>query len=250
MAKWKLIYIVVLFVLSTLSALAQHVNFVTEDLPPFQILKKDGNHTGAAIEIVSAVIQEAGFNANIKIYPWARAYNLGQNQKNTFIFSLIRSEEREQLFQWIGELYTIKPFLAKLANSDKVNIETLNDAKQFKTGVIRHAIAEDYLVKKGFVINQHIYNSSSYNLLWQNLFNGRTDLVFTNNALWQPQLAQASLDENAVTLAFPIPDFSTVMYLAASKNTAPDLIQKAKIALDNVKSSGQYDKIMKKWKLL
>lgn len=226
-----------------------NVRFITESLPPLQIGHANTEPTGAMIDVIKEVIKEAGFKSDIEVYPWARTYRLGQQQKNTFIFSILRSDNRENLFQWVGELYTIRAFLAARKDRTEVNVDTLLDAQDYKIGVIRDSQAETYLKAKGFSEPLHLYISQSYSGMWANLFNKNTDITFTNNTIWRPQVEKAGLNADNIALLYEVKDFASVLYLAASPNTDKQLVEKAKSALKKIKQDGRYDTILAKWQL-
>ena len=52
------------------------VTFVTEHLPPYQIINEDASVGGFATEIILAVAQRANINYKLYGYPWIRTYNL------------------------------------------------------------------------------------------------------------------------------------------------------------------------------
>lgn len=235
--------------LPSVSFASSNVRFVTESLPPLQIGHNNAEPTGAMIDVIKEVIKEAGFNSDIEVYPWARTYRLGQQQKNTFIFSILRSDNRENLFQWVGELYTIRAFLAGRKDRAEVNVDTLADAQHYKIGVIRDSQAETYLKSKGFSEPQHLYISQAYSGMWANLFNKNTDIAFTNNTIWRPQVEKAGLDAENIALLYEVKDFASVLYLAASPNTDKQLVEKAKSALKKIKQDGRYATILAKWQL-
>ena len=227
----------------------QKVLFVTEDLPPLQIEQATKPPKGALIELVNLIITEANIDATIEIFPWARSYELALNQPNTFIFSMLRSEEREKKFHWVGKLFTIKSYLAKLSSRTDIEINTINDAKKYAVGSIRHDLAETYLLKKGFKPNKNLYVSSKYPILWNMLYSGRTDVAFTNSIIWQHEITKAGLDPGKLSLTYEIPDFASDLYLAASLGTDKAVLQKIKNSLTAIKTDGRYNKIMTKWKL-
>ncbi|WP_286270415.1 substrate-binding periplasmic protein [Thalassotalea hakodatensis] len=227
---------------------ANKITFVTEDLPPLQIENPHTAHSGAMVQLVNELIKELKLDADIVFMPWARAYNIAQNTENIFIFSMLRSNDRESLFQWVGKIYTIRAHLASLAKKE-ITINSIEDAKPYKVGVIRNALAQSYLQQLGFKDNKNIYANPSYKALWSNLLNGNTDLVFTNNIIWGPQVAEAGIDPKDIKLIFEIKDYASDMYLASSKTTDPILVKKVTLALEKIKADGRYDKIIKQWQL-
>ncbi|WP_286234379.1 substrate-binding periplasmic protein [Thalassotalea sediminis] len=246
----RVIFNCLLVVLSHISVStgANEITFVTEDLPPLQINNHNATHSGAMVELINELIKELNIKANIVFMPWARAFNIAQNTENVFVFSMLRSADRESLFQWVGKIYTIRAHLASLANKH-ITLNSIEDAKAYKIGVTRNALAESYLKKRGFIENKNVYASPTYNALWSNLLNGNTDMTFTNNIIWAPQVTKAGVDPKSISLIYEITDFASEMYLAASKTTDTALVKKAAIALEKIKADGRYDKILKKWQL-
>lgn len=235
--------------MSAYCATTSKIKFVTEDLPPLQIENENQSPTGALIELVNLIIKDADIDAEITIYPWARSYEIALNQPNTFIFSMLRSNEREDKFQWIGKLFTIKSYLATLQSNAEIKINTIDDAKRYSVGSIRHDLAESYLLNKGFIPKKNLYVSSKYPTLWSTLYSGRTDLVFTNSIVWRHEIIKASLDPEQIKLVYEIKDFASDLYLAANLTTDKALINKIKNSFAAIKADGRYDNIMTKWQL-
>lgn len=230
-------------------AIEYKIHVVTEDLPPFQIDNGEFPPKGVSVDLVKLLLKEANIESQIELFPWARSYSLALNEPNTLIFSMLRSHEREQKFKWIAHLYTIKSYFAALKTRTDINIKTLDDAKHYSVGSVRDDLAESYLVSKGFIHDKNLYVTSKYPTLWQMLFNGRTDLVFTNSIVWQHEVKMIGLDTNKLTMAYQIPDFDTDLYLAASKNTDDVIVDKLKVAFARIVEDGRYQTILNKWQL-
>ncbi|MGB1263901.1 MAG: amino acid ABC transporter substrate-binding protein, partial [Cognaticolwellia sp.] len=100
--------VALLFYLSTAaSSYAQQTSlrFLAEDLPPYHFINSQGQATGALVEIVQAMLIQAKLPGTIEIQPFARSYQNSQNQKNTFLFSLLKTPNRLEKFQWVGQTY-------------------------------------------------------------------------------------------------------------------------------------------------
>ncbi|GLX78860.1 hypothetical protein tinsulaeT_22000 [Thalassotalea insulae] len=228
---------------------AQRYTFVTEDLPPLQIETKDGKASGALVELIELLINESEINGKIQFFPWARSYELALDTPNIFIFSMLRSAEREDNFIWIGKIFTIRSYLASLKSRTDIKIDNIEQAKQYSVGSIRHDLAESYLLKKGFKPGENLYISSKYPVLWSMLYSGRTDMAFTNSIVWQHEITKAGLDASQLKLVYQIPDFASDLYLAANRTIAPEVINKLKKSLALIKADGRYDKLLAKWHL-
>ncbi|WP_448546919.1 substrate-binding periplasmic protein [Thalassotalea fusca] len=228
---------------------AEKITFVTEDLPPLQIEQDTKPPIGAAVDIINWLINDAKLDATIKVYPWARSYEMALKEPNVVIFSILRSPDREPHFQWVGQIYTIRSYFAALKTRQDISISSIEDAKKYAVGSIRHDLAETYLLEKGFVPKKNLYVSSKYPILWQMLFSGRTDIAFTNSVLWQHEISHTGLDPQKVKLVYEIEDISSSLYIAASSTTSRTIVEKLTASLNKLKSSQHYHAILDKWQL-
>jgi polar amino acid transport system substrate-binding protein len=95
------------------------LSIVTTNEFPYQYQTKQNNtaqegynEEGISYELVKSILKHSGIKKfEIRWYPWARAYRIAQKEKNTAIFSILRSKEREELFDWtckiIGKFNTL-----------------------------------------------------------------------------------------------------------------------------------------------
>lgn len=246
MARIKIIFIAVILLLSS-TATSQSLRVVTEDLPPLQILQKNGQITGVMVEVVETLLKKATIDAKVEIFPWARSYQIAKEQKNTLIFSMFRDKSREQQFQWLGKLLTVNSYLVALKSNNNFTINTIEDAKKYSVGSVREDLAEHYLEKHGFVENKNLYLSGDYKVLWHMLYSGRTDLAFTNDILWRYELEGMGLDPAKIQFVYQIPNFAADLYLAASLDIDKVTIERLKSALAQMKADGEYQAILRKW---
>lgn len=77
-------------------------------LPNFY-LPDENKMTGVATNIVKEILLRIGSNAQIEPLPWARAYKyllegVDDNKENIFLYSMARTELRENSFKWVGRL--------------------------------------------------------------------------------------------------------------------------------------------------
>ncbi len=228
---------------------AQEITFVTEDQPPFQIKNQKEPPSGAFVELVNTIIETAGVEASIKIYPWARSYELALTRPNTFIFSLLRNADRETKFHWIGQIFTVKSYLVSLKSRTDITLENIDDAKNYSVGAIRHYAAVNYLIKKGFTLNKNLYKSSKSSTLWHGLYSGRTDLALINSSDLLNNIAKSGLDPSQIQVSLELPDFPSDIYIAANLGTEKSLVDKISKSLELIKADGRYQQILTKWQL-
>jgi polar amino acid transport system substrate-binding protein len=228
---------------------SQPLRIVTEKLPPLQFSQSDNTMTGAMVDVVNLLLKKTDIAANIEMLPWARSYQIALERENTLIFSMLRGENREDKFIWVGKIFAINSYLVALKTHEPFQIKAIKDAKKYSVGTIRKDLAESYLRKHGFTEDKNLYLNSNYSVLWQMLFSKRTDLAFTNNILWKYEIEDSGLNPEQIDIIYKIPDIASDLYLAASKGTDEKLIKKLRIALEEIKSNGQYQQILQKWHL-
>jgi len=231
------------------TAFSQPLRVVTEIRPPMQMVTKDNVVTGAMVDVVNAMLKHANIDSPIEVYPWARSYQMALTQNNTLIFSMFRNNNREKKFQWIGKLLTVHSYLVSLKSTKNLTVTSLDDAKKYSVGSIRDDLSQHYLCENGFVEHNNLYLNSDYQVLWQMLYSGRTDLVFTNDLLWRYEVKYAGLDPSKVQFVYQVPNFATDLYIAASLDVEQTMVVRLQNALNAIKASGEYHKILNKWQL-
>jgi polar amino acid transport system substrate-binding protein len=242
------IILILLSFLPTIT-LAKNLHVVTEDVPPLQMQKNNNAPTGAMVEIVAAMLARAQLIADIKLYPWARSYQLALSEEDTIIFSLLRDKAREDKFQWIGKLYTLNSYIATLKARDDIEIDNIVKAKAYRVGTIRGDLAENYLLAQGFSMNKNLFLSSKYQILWELLYSERIEAAFTNEILWQYEIESIGLDPKQVQLNYQIPNFANDLYIAASLKTDKAIVVSLTKALKAMKDDGSYQAILTKWQM-
>ncbi len=123
---------------------ADEIRIVTEELPPYN-MTQGGRLTGMSTEVVQAVLKEVGVPASIQSMPWARAYDMAQQEKNVLIYLIARTPEREPLFKWVGEIMRIDYHFYKLRERKDIVVPDLQSAKNYSVGVLREDVRHQYL---------------------------------------------------------------------------------------------------------
>ena len=247
---WKLLGLFFLINLGS-NAVAKEpiLHVVTESLPPLQIAKKGEQPEGAMVELVQAVLKDANVDASITAYPWARSYELARTQPNTIIFSMMKTDNRLDKFIWIGEVYRSSVYLVKLRSRKDLKIDHLDDAINHRIGVVRLDISQEYLIDKGFEEGKNLLISSGYPRLWYLLYTGKIDYLLANEFMWKLEERTENILRKDVEAAIELTDFAKNYYLAANKQTSPEIIKKLTQSLEKIKKSGQYQHILNKWQL-
>ncbi len=243
----KKLILILSFMIGTSIAQGETLVILTENLPPFQIQKND-TIGGIRTEIIRAIANETGMNYQIRVYPWARAYQMALNDKNTLIYSLIRFPKREKLFKWVGKIGAVVGRLYKVKSRKDIKLKKLEDAKSYMIGVARKDFTHQFLSGKGFEKMKHLQVVHSMDLARKMLFRGRVDLILDDEVTLEYSAMNLGLDVSEFEEALIIPEFAADHYLAASLKTPDQTVNRLKKALEKIRKNGSYDQIIKKWR--
>lgn len=92
-----------MFCYAGLGLAAEPLQLYTEEYPPLNF-SQAGKPAGLGVEVVEEILRRTGQQASIEVVPWARGYQATLSQPNTGLFVAMRTEEREQLFKWVGPI--------------------------------------------------------------------------------------------------------------------------------------------------
>lgn len=232
-----------------LSAAAETIDIVTEDLPPLQIVK-NGVISGVTTEIVTTAARDANLDYTLKAYPWSRAYQIALHRKNVCIFSIVRLKEREPHFRWAGTLVNIRSHFYKLASRKDVAVRTLEDARRFNTAVVRDGISHHFLLANGFIENKNFYICNDYLTPFKLLHaGGGISLLINDDATLEYRSRKLGLDPAKLERLFEIPELTTDMQVAFSLLTPIHTVHRFSTALERMKQDGRFESIMQKWRI-
>ncbi|WP_146027099.1 substrate-binding periplasmic protein [Bowmanella denitrificans] len=210
--------------LMPLQSRALPLKVVTEISPPAQTLV-DGQVSGVVTERVRKVLTDANQAAQIRAYPWARAYDLALSTPNTLIYAMARTPQREALFKWIGPVGRYALGFMQLSRNQPVKIQTLQDAKAYMIAVQRQDVALEVLKQHGFEEGKQLLVTADIQQSWTLLLKNKVDLVIDDPDAIDDMLQSMQLKTSDVRFAYMIPELEQLTYLAASLNTNDSLVE-------------------------
>lgn len=226
---------------------AQSINdimFMTENYPPFNF-EQNGTLQGISVDLMEEMLKKAGSNKtrkDIQLLPWARGYHYIQNEKNTSLFAMTRTEEREKLFKWVGPIAEATIVLTA-SKERKLSITSPEDMKKYKIGAVIQDVGEQLLIEAGVpakdIDSTGGTNAISKSIKKMNL--GRLDAFAYDQNVLKWELKKQGFDVNLYETVYVLK--SGELYYAFHKDTPDDIIQKMQEYLDALKSEGVYQKI-------
>jgi polar amino acid transport system substrate-binding protein len=198
---------------------------------------------GAAVDLVHEVLKRAGFEHTITTYPWARAYFMAQTEANVLILSMARTPEREQGFKWVGEIAPVQYRLFKLKSRQDIRIKSLDDVKKFQIGVVSQDIAHLYLLERK-IPDSAMQVTPSYSQAFKKLVVGRVDLVPRSQFGLKQFCDEAPADCDKIDSAYTMDEMNSSLYMAFSKQTSDEIVNKTRKAYEQIRAEGTWAKII------
>jgi len=205
---------------------------MTEHLPPYNF-KEDGIVRGISTDITIRIMKRLGYpidRSDIALLPWARAYKLLQITPNSLLFSMVRTEQREPLFKWVGPL--IRFDLGLIALKEKnITIATIEDVNNYRIGAVRDGAPEQILLRKQ-VKRENIDSVTSAEMNIRKLRSGRIDLFAYSIEPAYFIIQKLGLDPNDFEDVFVF--YRKNLFIAFNKNTEARVIEKFQHALEQI----------------
>jgi len=144
---------------------------MTENYPPFNY-ESNGMLKGISIDLIEKMLKKMGSGKtrkDIRLMPWARAYQYTQLNEKTCLFSMVRTKQREPLFKWVGPIAPMRIVLIA-KKSKEIKIRSIDDLSEYRVGAVRHDIGQQLLIKNGFEEERlKLVHSQKINLLKWNI---------------------------------------------------------------------------------
>ncbi len=226
-----------LFFQSAQADVDSSINFVTESLPPYQVVNGQGELIGGtSYALVRYIAQQAGIKANIKVMPWARAYRTALTEPNTFIFSMARSPAREDKFIWLGRLRELRYHFYSYSSSNP-KPDVLTDLFNKQIATVRDSIEEALLLELGFEFGKNLIQVGDYRSALEMVYRRRADAIYANEYVVQGISNVLGHKKSPFVVIFTL-NQGLELYVAANKNSDEELVNRFKNTFDNVFDSG------------
>ncbi len=232
--------------ISLLANADDKIIFMGSEYPPYEY-KEAGEVKGFSIDLLKAMQSLIKREDPVKILPWPRAYDAALNKENHVVFSTMRTPQRENLFKWVGPIYSHSTFLYRLKTRNELSINTLEDAKNHTIGTIKGFASENLLIAKGFVVGENLQRSR-IELNAKKLLKERIDFIITKDIVLKYILKDTIYSNIKAIFHKELPLYlNQRAYFAFNINTDNNIINQYQAALDSLVKSGDYQIIYSKY---
>lgn len=218
---------------------AESLTYLTENFPPYNY-GQTGSLSGVAVDVLEILFEELNINltpADIILTDWHNAYDRVQNEEGTVLFSMVRNDDRENLFKWVGPIAPHKEIIVARAGSG-VKIITDEDLSQYTIGVIIGYPSYGLLRDRG-VDPGHIIEYNNLNELYEALING--DIRCISYSEQANQLVLGGMGENPEDYQTAYTVQVDQLYFAFNTSVSDALIDLYQETLDEFKNDKAAD---------
>lgn len=213
----------------------QNINVVTEK-SPFTMVSDNGVG-GEAQKFVDLLITQAGMTYESTHLPWRRAYNIAASEKNTVIYPIARSQEREKDFIWLGQLIPVNYYVFKLAARTDIQASTLDEIRGYSIGVVNFHVHHEYL-RQLDMPNLQPVNSNLQNI--RKALLRRIDLFPLSDGGIVPLCKQRQIDCGQFMPLLKIDDISSGLWVAINRHSDPIIINALQQSFNNLVEQGNH----------
>ncbi|KZX01563.1 ABC transporter substrate-binding protein [Pseudoalteromonas luteoviolacea] len=218
---------------SWLSPAMPKLQVVTEEWVPYNYANEQGVIVGRATKKVREVLDAAGVEYDINLYPWARSMKLAKTQPNTMIYSIYRNADREKQFEWACPLMRpVRQYLFKLKSRTDIQVTSIEDAKNYVISVVRGSVVHEFLVSQGFEAGVNLDITADPSASQKKLVAGRIDFLLTTEYTMYERLKLMGIDYSHVDPVIEVRNSSDRRAcMAFHLDTDKTIINKVKRAL-------------------
>ena len=225
------------------------ISYLTEEWAPFNYAE-NGVPSGISVEILEAIFRTMGVNrtrADVHIVPLSEGFRQAQGN-NTVLFSIVKSPEREPLYQWAGP-FTKARFVVYAPVSRKITISSPADLNHYRIGTVKGTIENTLLANEGVNSSQVTSGMVPEDLI-RMLDEGQIDLWATGDVTGRYEMKVAGVNPDAYEIVHTLSEND--FYFIFSRDVPEDLVSAFSDAIETVKNQedaqgvSEYERIIYK----
>jgi polar amino acid transport system substrate-binding protein len=219
----------------------------TEIDPPYNYMtsysEADWAFAGSSVEIVNEIQAQNSYKNNISVTSWVAGYQALQYMPNYALFTMARTTERENLFQWVGPIVSFTDHFYTLTASN-LQISTLDQAKALDSvATPSDWYTHDYLTTNGF--ENILVTANTAEEAFDQLIDGTADALLMNDTSVNWFCKQKGIPPADLTKQLSGNFYEG--YIAFSQNTPAGVVAQWQNDLDAMKADGRFRTIWDKW---
>jgi len=217
------------------------VPLYTLDAPPLSFLTPNPGR-GEVGDVVFEALARAGYQAELRDEPWARAQKTVSEGQNLLIMPLTRTPGREASFTWIAPVMPIERAFFSLTRQ----VDSFEEARTTfrQIGVGQGSAQYEALIRQGFreeQISEILIGDNPARMLELGRIDAWFNGVEESRYIWREQARQP--------LLMGRPVLKEELYLACSKQCDPALVERVRQALDDMRRDGSLERLRNAYRI-
>jgi polar amino acid transport system substrate-binding protein len=207
--------------------------YLTEEFPPLNY-EEDGELKGVAVDLLDAVFRRLNVGLtreDVRLVPWAEAYQAALRNNTTVVFSTARLPEREELFLWAGP-FVRGDIVLFGQRSRNMTIATPADLKNYRIGAIRDTSSIPLLLAQGVAEEQLVLGDTAEELITM-LERGEIELWATGELPGRYLIKKHATQPDEIESIYTL--HTNEYYFAFSRDTPESLVTAFQQALEDIR---------------
>lgn len=206
---------------------------VTTHFPPYAMETGKGM-PGPLAQLALETVARTGRVGKTEFVPWPRAQAMAQREHDALIIPLVRSPDREALYQWIGPLHCRRMgYVALRSHLRSFDEQTLGGASLAVLRAAPHA---------GSVKTRALQEATSFEDLAKLLHLGMVDVLYGNQETLALALQARGIKRAALAMSAPVE--SDLLWLAAAPGMPKATVGQLRQALRALAKDGSMTRIL------
>jgi len=223
------------------------IQLYTEINPPYNYMTGESVYeweiTGSSVEIINEMQAQCTGKNVINVTNWETGYDMLQYMPNYALFTMTRTPERENLFQWVGPIASHTDHFYTLSASN-LQISTLDQARALESIATPSAwYTHDYLIENGF--ENILATANTPEEAFDLLISGEAKALLMSDTTVQWYCEQKGI--STAVLSEQLASESFDGYIAFSLDTPASIVDEWQNNLDAMKADGRFQAIWNKW---
>ncbi|GAK50247.1 extracellular solute-binding protein family 3 [Candidatus Moduliflexus flocculans] len=220
----------------------------TDDWKPYEF-RQEKELTGYSVEVVQQVFKQMGIEiSSLEIFPWARAEWMVFNGELDALFSVTKSQKREEACFFPSEALAQSDWVLFIRKSDvgQLKFDTLEDLKGKQIGVVReHAYTPEFWEFLKREKNYEEVAADAQN--FQKLAAHRVDYVVSEYAVGMSLLNELGLIDKIVALAESPLKRAELFIMFSKKTVSAEIVAQFSETLRQFKTTLAFQEIAAKY---
>lgn len=212
-----------------------------EQFAPYSFVTQDDDTPrGIDVDLIGAVLQQAGIAHSLRLYPWERVKRMLERGETEMAFQFAGTPERMAQYELVGPIRTGSTVFMTTAKTSIQDWQTLDDFSPFVIGQVRGYAYESAFDRADLARDTSAQNPRQ---LVSMLLAGRIDIIVGDRTQLLYFVQEQRAQKHVRLLPRPLVEMPR--YVAFTKGD--ERARRFAAALEKARASGELEKVLRRW---